>query len=520
MDDVEISMGIDFDFDVFPEEPIVESDSAYDFEYQKGGDDEHSESPLLEESFNSADDERLSWPFTPEEPVLVPVLLSELDAIADQLEVTRLQDMDVLVREQDISSGVELGGDLTARFVRTWRKKCKGNDDFWYRRSRLVAREFNKLCVRDDLYSPASNHIVERLVPALCLSNAFSKSHVLGALDTSDAYLQVPQEVPRRISILDDEAHSGLVINKCLPGQRDGSRRWFDHFSSFLTSKLNLAPCLEQPALFKVPEEDGGGALLMHNDDVLFVLDEKYLLHKFMPAIRETFKAAMEYAPRTGGSFSFLKRLHVLEAGYSQLHIFAENKHIKQAYDLYARHSKPPRVHATPAASHVFLSKDTSDPLESFLIPIFRSILGAMLYISQERCDIQFTTKCLASYLKAPTKNSWHYLGRLLGYLKGTADYGVCMSSPNPGVSLFEKLNGVVENEDNKCLIETFTDADWQGGGNAKSTSAGCHFVNGLLVHTSSRTQHVISLSSTESEFYATTSGAIHTIYLKTSLNF
>ena len=94
------------------------------------------------------------------------------------------------------------------------------------------------------------------------------------------------------------------------------------------------------------------------------------------------------------------------------------------------------------------------------------------------------------------------------------------MSSTNPGVSLFEKINGVVENEDNKCLIETFTDADWQGGGNAKSTSAGCHFVNGLLVHTSSRTQHVISLSSTESEFYATTSGAIDTIYWKNITEF
>ena len=383
---------------------------------------------------------------------------------------------------------------------------------------RLVAREFNKLCVRDDLYSPASNHIVERLVPALCLSNAFSNKHVLGAIDISDAYLQVPQEVPRRISILDGGSHSGLVINKCLPGQRDGSRRWFDHFSAFLISKLaklDLYPCLEQPALFKIPEADGGGALLMHVDDVVFALDEKYLLQKFMPAIRETFKASMAYAPRTGGLFSFLKRLHVLEAGYSQLHIYAENKHIKQAYDLYSQHSKPPRVHATPAASHVFSSKDTSEPLEPFLIPIFRSILGAMLYISHERCDVQFTTKCLASYLKAPTKNSWQYLGRLLGYLKGTADYGVCMISTNPGVSLFEKLNGVFENDDNECLIETFTDADWQGGGNAKSTSSGCHFVNGLLVHTSSRTQHVISLSSTESEFYAATSGAIDTIYLK-----
>eukprot|EP00434_Breviolum_minutum_P039359 symbB.v1.2.034948.t1/scaffold4605.1/size37493/1 len=499
VNDTDATMGVDFDFEVFSEWPMEEAEDTHDAEYQKGGDDE----------------EQLWFPLTAEEPSLDESTLASLDVIADRVEVLRLQDMTVLVNEQDIADDVELGGDLTARFVRTWRKKVKDGEECWYRRSRLVAREFNKLCVRDDLYSPASNHIVERLVPALCLSNAFSNKHVLGALDISDAYLQVPQEVPRRISILDDDVHSGLVINRCLPGQRDGSRRWFEHFSSFLISRLKLEPCLEQPALFKVPEEDGGGALLMHVDDVLFVLDEKYLLQKFMPAIRETFKAAMSYAPRTGGSFSFLKRLHVLEAGYSQLHIFAENKHIKQAYDLYAQHSKPPRVHATPAASHVFSSKDTSDPLDSSLIPVFRSILGAMLYVSHERCDIQFTTKCLASYLKAPTKNSWQYLGRLLGYLKGTSNYGVCMVSTNPGVSLFEKLSGITEVDLNRNLIETFTDADWQGGGSAKSTSSGSHFVNGLLVHTSSRTQHVISLSSTESEFYATTSGAIDTIYLK-----
>ena len=266
VDDTDISMGMDFDFGVFPEESDTGLNDAYDPDYQEGGDDV---------DFGNEDEERLWWPFSPEEPVLDSALLVELDAIADQLEVTRLQEMSVLVKEEDLSPDVELGGYLTARFVRTWRKKSKGNDDFWYRRSRLVAREFNKLCVRDDLYSPASNHIVEGLVPAMCLSNTFSKAHVLGALDISDAYLQVPQEVPRRISILDGNIHSGLVINKCLPGQRDGSRRWFDHFSSFLAAKLKLSPCLEQPALFKIPIEDGGGALLMHVDDVLFVLDEK-----------------------------------------------------------------------------------------------------------------------------------------------------------------------------------------------------------------------------------------------------
>ena len=41
--------------------------------------------------------------------------LASLDVIA--------QDMTVLVKEQDLAGDVELGGDLTARFVRTWRTK-------------------------------------------------------------------------------------------------------------------------------------------------------------------------------------------------------------------------------------------------------------------------------------------------------------------------------------------------------------------------------------------------------------
>ena len=154
----------------------------------------------------------------------------------------------------------------------------------------------------------------------------------------------MPQEVPRRISILDDEIRSGLVINRCLPEQRDGSRRWFEHFSSFLISRVKLSPCLEQPALFKVPQEDDGGALLMHVDDVLFC-------------------------------FSFWMR-----------NIFCRSSCRLFGY-----------LRDIQAASHLFSSKDTSDLLESSLIPVFRSILGAMLYVSHERRDFPFTTKCLAS---------------------------------------------------------------------------------------------------------------------------
>ena len=107
VDDTDVSMGTDFEFDVFPEESDTGLNDAYDLDYQEGGDDG---------GFRNEDEERLWWPFSPEEPVLDSTLLVELDAIADQLEVTRLQEMSVLVREDDLSSDVELGGDLTARF--------------------------------------------------------------------------------------------------------------------------------------------------------------------------------------------------------------------------------------------------------------------------------------------------------------------------------------------------------------------------------------------------------------------
>ena len=57
------------------------------------------------------------------------------------------------------------------------------------------------------------------------------------------------------------------------------------------------------------------------------------------------------------------------------------------------------------------------------------------------------------------------------------------MVSTNSGVSLFEKLNGITGVENDQSLVETFTDsdADWQGGGNAKSTSAGCRLSMGCL---------------------------------------
>ena len=457
------------------------------------------------------------FPYSVDEPAVYGETLQHLDRIADEVEIARLKDMHVLEHKEAQQDLQQLGSDLTARFVRTWRRKEGDGKEQWLRRSRLVAREFNRMELRDALFSPAPNHVVERLLPALAVSQVFKDTLVLGSLDIGDAYLQVPQANRRRVRIMDYPSEFQLLICRCLPGQRDGSRRWFDFLTDFLVKELHLEPCAEQPAMFRIPACDGGGALSARVDDVLFLEIEHYVQSKMIPALKSSF-----IAPRTGVSFTFLKREHLVERHYESITIVSDNKHIKQAFQQYCKFGITPKLHKTPGVAHAFGGHDATDELDNVKSSAFRSILGALLYISHERADIQYSAKGLASYLKSPTTHSWLQLGRLLGYPKFTESFSILLSKTSPGISLFEKLNDLSEvNDASKAqtLVETFTDSDWQGGRDL-NTSAACHFVNGNLVHSSSRSQHAVSLSSAESEFYASTSASSDTIYLKNIISF
>ena len=207
-----------------------------------------------------------------------------------------------------------------------------------------------------------------------------------------------------------------------------------------------------------------------------------------------------------------------MNAGFEKLNIYGETKHVKQCAEMFkkANGGVPAKMYNTPAASHVFAGRDDSEKLNEEMSGAYRSLVGCILYLSHERSDVQHTVKCLASYLSSPTRHAWIQLGRLIGYLQRTVGYGVQMQCTQPGMSLFEKLSDSDKPNCNcPCLVESFSDSDWQGGKGLRSTSSAAHYINGNLIHSSSRTQHVVRLSSTEAEYYAMTSCCIDTIYIK-----
>ena len=77
-----------------------------------------------------------------------------------------------------------------------------------------------------------------------------------------------------------------------------------------------------------------------------------------------------------------------------------------------------------------------------------------------------------------------------------------------------------VEFDQEENLLEVFTDSDWSGAGDMRSTSAAIHVLNSVVIDSTSRIQKCISLSSTEAEWYSASSGVCDAMFLHHILSF
>ena len=110
-------------------------------------------------------------------------------------------------------------------------------------------------------------------------------------------------------------------------------------------------------------------------------------------------------------------------------------------------------------------------------------------------------------------------LGRLIGYLRFSDQFGLKMKRTCKGCTFMESQIGVIE-ERSTNVLETFSDSDWSGAGDLKSTSSAVHMLNGVVVHSTSRSQKCISLSSTEAEWFAASSSTCDGFYLQHIVEF
>ncbi|GKC08864.1 ribonuclease H-like domain-containing protein [Tanacetum coccineum] len=152
----------------------------------------------------------------------------------------------------------------------------------------------------------------------------------------------------------------------------------------------------------------------------------------------------------------------------------------------------------TPVDTDSKLSADgdpVSDPT------LYRSLAGALQYLTFTRPDISYAVQQVCLYMHDPREPHFSALKRILRYIRGTMPYGL---------QLFSSTTS---------SLVAYSDADWAGFPTTRwSTSGYCIFLGNNLLSWSSKRQVILSRSSAEAEYRGVANAVAETCWLRNLL--
>ena len=454
-------------------------------------------------------DSRLCLPrYDDSEPWMSPEALAELEDIADQHELARLQRMQVLLPPETLEGSTQPVKHLSTKMVRTWREKeDSSSKPIWLRRSRYVAREFNWMSERSDCFSPASSAIANKLLPIIALQKNFA----LAAIDISDAFLTVKQKDPTLVEYVDKSGNrQSFALGRLLPGQRDGSKEWYLDFTQYLEQIISAQKCVAYPSLLRTPALDC--LMQLHVDDVLVAALLAFLEDELVAGLKQRYKVSVQILA-LDNAITFLKKRHILLPG-NEILIVPHPKHFEKLFALHGL--KEGDCNKKTPFDPKLDEPDTSVPLEVAEASVFRTSLGILLYLSPELIECQNTIRALSAYMANPTHQAMLSLRHLVKYLLGVSGNGLKLKKVAPG-------QGQAGWYDDPIPLETQSDSDWASAsskGHRRSVSSSMVFVAGNLLYSASRCQRLVSLSSAEAEVRAATSAMCDGIFARLLIEF
>jgi histone deacetylase 1/2 len=155
----------------------------------------------------------------------------------------------------------------------------------------------------------------------------------------------------------------------------------------------------------------------------------------------------------------------------------------------------------TPLSPTEPLSVNDGTPLVSDENTQYRSIVGALQYLTLTRSNLFYSVNKVCQYLHAPTTEHWTTAKRILRYVRDTLIVGITFTkSPT-------------------TLLSAFSDTNWTGSlDDKRSTSGFSVFVGPNLVSWSARKQATMSRSSTEAEYKALENATAELIWVEALL--
>ncbi|GJU23833.1 ribonuclease H-like domain-containing protein [Tanacetum coccineum] len=286
------------------------------------------------------------------------------------------------------------------------------------------------------------------------------------------------------------------------------SRDWpihqLDVKNAFLHGHLSETVYMHQPPGFVDPNKPN------------YVCHLQRSLYGLKQAPRAWFQRFASYATRVASSSAFLQRIIAsLHSEFAMTDLGSLNYFLgisaqRSASGLFLSQSKfaeeiLERAHMqncnpcrTPVDTESKLGSDgdpVSDPT------LYRSLAGALQYLTFTRPNLSYVVQQVCLYMHDPRDPHFTALKRILRYVRGTLDYGLQLH-----VSSTTQLSA-------------YTDADWAGCPvTRRSTSGYCVFLGDNLLSWSAKRQVTLSRSSAEAEYRGVANVVAETAWIRNLL--
>ncbi|KAH9726094.1 hypothetical protein KPL70_008130 [Citrus sinensis] len=247
--------------------------------------------------------------------------------------------------------------------------------------------------------------------------------------------------------------------------------------------------CPYEHALY-VKEKDGDILIVcLYVDDLIFTGSN--------PSMFEEFKRVMikEFEMTDIGLMAYYLGIEVKQK--EECIFISQESYAKEILKRFKMNDCKPI--STPVECGVKLSK--YDEGEDIDPTIFKSLVGSLRYLTCTRPYILYAVGLVSRYMKNPKTTHFKAAKRILCYIKGTINFGLLYSFSND-----YKLIG-------------YSDSDWGGDVDDRKSTTGFVFFMGDTTFTwMSKKQPIVTLSTCEAEYVATTSSVCHAIWLRNLL--
>ncbi|OLP75929.1 Retrovirus-related Pol polyprotein from transposon TNT 1-94 [Symbiodinium microadriaticum] len=154
---------------------------------------------------------------------------------------------------------------------------------------------------------------------------------VLATIDISDAFLTVDQLDATLVSYVDKDGNETMFsLGKVLPGQRCGSRDWYESITDYLKEEIAVEVCPSYPVLLRSASRDC--LMHLHVDDIMSGCERERLMRDIIPKLKKRYKISVSIL-EVGGSVHFLKKKFVLMSPTEML-ICPHVKHFDKLFQL------------------------------------------------------------------------------------------------------------------------------------------------------------------------------------------